>query len=60
MPPAGQAYELWALAGAQPVPAGVFSVTVAAGTYDVGVRYKVSVEGTVSAKERKLWVVTLG
>jgi anti-sigma-K factor RskA len=24
--PAGQAYELWALAGAQPVPAGMFSV----------------------------------
>ena len=24
--PAGHAYELWALAGAQPVPAGVFSV----------------------------------
>jgi len=24
--PAGKAYELWALAGAQPVPAGVFSV----------------------------------
>ena len=29
--PAGQAYELWALAGAQPVPAGVFSVDAAAG-----------------------------
>jgi anti-sigma-K factor RskA len=28
-PPAGQAYELWALAGAQPVPAGVFSVDAA-------------------------------
>lgn len=25
-PPAGHAYELWALAGSQPVPAGVFSV----------------------------------
>ena len=25
-PPAGHAYELWALAGAQPVPAGVFAV----------------------------------
>jgi len=28
-PPAGQAYELWGLAGAQPVPAGVFSVDAA-------------------------------
>ncbi len=27
--PAGQAYELWALAGAQPVPAGVFTVDAA-------------------------------
>jgi anti-sigma-K factor RskA len=25
-PPAGHAYEIWALAGAQPVPAGVFGV----------------------------------
>jgi anti-sigma-K factor RskA len=29
VPPAGHAYELWALAGAQPVPAGVFSVDAA-------------------------------
>jgi anti-sigma-K factor RskA len=28
-PPAGHAYELWALAGSQPVPAGVFSVDAA-------------------------------
>ncbi len=28
-PPAGHAYELWALAGTQPVPAGVFSVDAA-------------------------------
>jgi anti-sigma-K factor RskA len=27
--PAGQAYELWAIAGAQPVPAGVFTVDAA-------------------------------
>ena len=27
--PAGHAYELWALAGAQPVPAGVFTVDAA-------------------------------
>jgi anti-sigma-K factor RskA len=29
VPPTGHAYELWALAGAQPVPAGVFSVDAA-------------------------------
>jgi anti-sigma-K factor RskA len=28
-PPTGHAYELWALAGAEPVPAGVFSVDAA-------------------------------
>ena len=29
VPPAGHAYELWGLAGSQPVPAGVFSVDAA-------------------------------
>jgi hypothetical protein len=35
------------------------AITAAAGTYDISVRFKSS-SGTVTAKERKLWVETLG
>jgi hypothetical protein len=37
---------------------GVCMVSVAAGTYDVSVRFKVAAGGTLYAKERKLWVWT--
>lgn len=35
-------------------------IFAAAGTYTVSVRYRVTSPGTVTAKERKLWVWTLG
>lgn len=38
---------------------GVAVIFAAAGTYDVSIQYKAS-SGTVTAKERKLWVWTLG
>lgn len=39
---------------------GVTTIFAAAGTYDVGVRFYSYGGGTVSVKERKLWVWTMG
>jgi hypothetical protein len=38
---------------------GSIEVFAAAGTYTIGVKYKAT-SGNVTAKERKLWVATLG
>lgn len=39
--------------------AGFAPIQLAAGTYTIGVKYKAA-SGSVTAKERKLWVATLG
>jgi hypothetical protein len=39
---------------------GLVPIFAAAGTYNISVQYKVSEFGSVTAKERKLWVMTLG
>ena len=38
---------------------GICTIFAAAGTYDIGIKFKTS-SGTVTAKERKLWVWTMG
>lgn len=43
----------------QPFVLPVFAVEAAAGTYDVSIQFKAS-SGSVSAKERKLWVLAMG
>jgi|GEM_PF-2745839 len=41
-------------------PFGFVTLFAAAGTYDVSIRFKSSPLGTVTAKERKLWVEAIG
>lgn len=55
----GQVIRARELSEAGSMNGGVLYAFAAAGTYAVSVRYK-STSGSVTAKERKLWVATLG
>lgn len=55
-------YESYAFTNVVTAPSmtgGVCTLFAAAGTYDIGIKFKAS-SGTVYAKERKLWVWTMG
>ena len=57
---AGGSFENPALGAALPVMpvGGVCAIFAAAGSYDVGIRYKTAGAGSIKVKNRKLWVWT--